>query len=324
MSGMVEEVQQAMKLLQEKAAAAAAAAEQKDGKLREREKLLEQERAAARRYEMGEVLELNVGGKLFTTLRSTMEKMEGSMFAALAGGMHEVARDRAGNIVIDRHPLYFELVLEYCRTGRVNKDVYQKITDRDALLCEVDYYGLDELRELLQPANPFAGSTVILNDDAFGGQLYQLVKDVVPTAYKPKMLHSFAASGWTSQAFHQAVDHKCNVLLIARTHQNVVFGGFWSQALTSRGSYLTDMLAFLFVVHGGVVHKVAQKTPGAANGLCDNGGCGPTFGGGHDFCLGNGNQNVQIRLGTSYNPHDALQACNGQQLTAAEAWLMAP
>lgn len=64
-----------------------------------------------------EVVELNVGGTIFQTFRSTLVKFPDSMIAAMFSGRHPLARDKEGRPFLDRNPELFVYVLEYLRTN---------------------------------------------------------------------------------------------------------------------------------------------------------------------------------------------------------------
>lgn len=53
------------------------------------------------------LIKVNVGGKMFTTRRSTFENAEGTYFESLVSDRWEVDRDEEGNIFIDRDPKHF-------------------------------------------------------------------------------------------------------------------------------------------------------------------------------------------------------------------------
>lgn len=63
-----------------------------------------------------EVVELNVGGRHFTTTRSTLCKCSGSMLAAMFSGDTQPAQqDSLGRFLIDRNSDWFALILSYLR-----------------------------------------------------------------------------------------------------------------------------------------------------------------------------------------------------------------
>lgn len=67
-----------------------------------------------------EWITLNVGGKTFTTTRSTLcQKAPDSVLARMFGNdfMAPCHRDRHGHYLIDRTPSYFEPILNFLRTG---------------------------------------------------------------------------------------------------------------------------------------------------------------------------------------------------------------
>ncbi len=65
------------------------------------------------------VFKLNVGGTIFTTLRSTLQKYDGSILAVMADPEREMrfTQDENGLPFIDADPEVFRLVLFWLRTG---------------------------------------------------------------------------------------------------------------------------------------------------------------------------------------------------------------
>ncbi len=85
---------------------------------------------------MSELIELNVGGRYFTTSRATLEKYPNSLFEPILIGSWEL-KDNAGRYFIDRDGDMFVHVLNYLRTNVVPKQV-----DTDAFCNELHYYGV--------------------------------------------------------------------------------------------------------------------------------------------------------------------------------------
>ncbi|XP_053374049.1 BTB/POZ domain-containing protein KCTD7-like [Mercenaria mercenaria] len=91
-----------------------------------------------------EVVELNVGGKLLTTLLSTLRKEENSLLAAMFSGRHQISRDRHGRYFIDYDGNVFENILNYLRHGSISpKEKALEIFDCAA------YFGIESLGESL-------------------------------------------------------------------------------------------------------------------------------------------------------------------------------
>ena len=124
---------------------------------RERERELERKREMKSKKSsriipaVDEFIELNVGGKVFCTLRSTLLNNEWSkkggsttktsLFSmAERMGMESLIRDHNGRIFIDRDPQLFEIILQFLRTGCAK---LPSPSLKDAMMMELDYYGLD-------------------------------------------------------------------------------------------------------------------------------------------------------------------------------------
>jgi len=89
------------------------------------------------------IITLNVGGTLFTTLRTTLTKHPSSMLAAMFSGLHPITRTEQGHAFIDRNPKFFGMILEYLRTDEI-PDCGP--SDLRALRREMDYFGLVEAK----------------------------------------------------------------------------------------------------------------------------------------------------------------------------------
>jgi hypothetical protein len=72
------------------------------------------------------VINLNVGGYLFTTSLSTLSKYEDSMLAVMFSGRHEIVRDENGRYFIDRDGKHFRLGIHFLF-------IYEKYAERTHL-----------------------------------------------------------------------------------------------------------------------------------------------------------------------------------------------
>ena len=66
----------------------------------------------------GDILHLNVGGKIFLTSKATLCFKPESNLAKMVRGETEQLFDKDGNLFIDQNPKYFSFILQYLRTGR--------------------------------------------------------------------------------------------------------------------------------------------------------------------------------------------------------------
>ena len=103
----------------------------------------------------GDWITLNVGGRLFTTTRSTLTTKEpDSMLARMFAGSGTNGRqswqsavDASGAYLIDRSPSYFEPILNYLRSGELVVDIG---TNSRGVLAEAKFYGIVSLIDLLE------------------------------------------------------------------------------------------------------------------------------------------------------------------------------
>ncbi|XP_063541785.1 BTB/POZ domain-containing protein KCTD9 [Cydia strobilella] len=115
---------------------------------------------------------LNVGGKHFTTSRSTLLAKEPmSMLARMFAGdddkeylMRPSARDASGAYLIDRSQVYFEPILNYLRHGEV---ILDKHVNPRGVLEEAVFYGIEsmipQLNELIESSTSDTGTSQALN-----------------------------------------------------------------------------------------------------------------------------------------------------------------
>lgn len=89
-------------------------------------------------------VKLNVGGALFETTLSTLQRYPDSMLGAMFSGRDgiHVPTDEQGYVFIDRDPTHFKAILNFLRTGKVSMPVGKSA--REELATESDFYLLRE------------------------------------------------------------------------------------------------------------------------------------------------------------------------------------
>lgn len=95
---------------------------------------------------------LNVGGKYFTTTRSTLtakepDSMLARMFIKEEGHMWCSSVDLSGAYLVDRSPTYFEPLLNFLRHGEV---ILDKQVAVQGVLEEARFFGITSLAEMLE------------------------------------------------------------------------------------------------------------------------------------------------------------------------------
>ncbi|KAG5835865.1 BTB/POZ domain-containing protein KCTD6a isoform X1 [Anguilla anguilla] len=103
-------------------------------------------------YMMTDPVTLNVGGHLYTTSLSTLQRYPDSMLGAMFRGDFPSARDAQGNYFIDRDGPLFRYILNFLRTSELTLPYDFKETD--LLRKEADFYQIEPLIQCLNDTKP--------------------------------------------------------------------------------------------------------------------------------------------------------------------------
>eukprot|EP01050_Picozoa_sp_SAG11_P037100 SAG11_NODE_14467_length_610_cov_102.191781_1_plen_182_part_01 len=105
---------------------------------------LEQEKEQMEsRVNVGQIVELNVGGQCFTTSSNTLQSRPGSMISAMFTRW-DIPKDKEGRFFIDRDPRFFSEILNYLR----DPEQYVFSIDEnhsEQFKLELDYFGLSDV-----------------------------------------------------------------------------------------------------------------------------------------------------------------------------------
>eukprot|EP01126_Amoeba_proteus_P045911 TRINITY_DN5167_c0_g1_i3.p1 TRINITY_DN5167_c0_g1~~TRINITY_DN5167_c0_g1_i3.p1 ORF type:complete len:204 (-),score=40.16 TRINITY_DN5167_c0_g1_i3:554-1165(-) len=120
---------------------------EREVKLEEQFRYFEREKSVIQDLEMSQKdqLHLNVGGKVFTTAKSTLIASQDNMLSAMFSGRHKLSTDSEGRYFIDRDPTYFSYILNYLRDGKMrlpDDDVVDEdgVSVRSRIIQEFDFY----------------------------------------------------------------------------------------------------------------------------------------------------------------------------------------
>lgn len=106
---------------------------------------------------------INVGGRLFSTLRSTLTKYEDSFLAKIISSPNPI-RDGDGHIFIDSDPNNFAVILNYLRRGQAEMN--------ESVLSDLEYFGIDYVEDLLSTNAPRMDALYSFN---IGGESVKLL-----------------------------------------------------------------------------------------------------------------------------------------------------
>nr|XP_006819271.1 PREDICTED: BTB/POZ domain-containing protein KCTD6-like [Saccoglossus kowalevskii] len=114
-----------------------------------------------------EIVNLNVGGTLYSTTRSTLTRYPDTMLGAMFSGRMPSLKDAQGNYFIDRNGDMFKYILEFLRNGSLPEDCI----DSAALSVEADFYQMVELSEYLSglatPGHPVTEEFFVVKSTSF-------------------------------------------------------------------------------------------------------------------------------------------------------------
>ncbi|KAI8062601.1 BTB/POZ protein [Gongronella butleri] len=120
-------------------------------KLEKEKKSLDTEKETMRhlRKSQDEKIKLNVGGQIFETSMTTLQRDPNSTLAAMFNGRHDLVQDdEDGSYFIDRDGTYFRLVLNYLRDLRIPPSIRNDPKIMDELKQEAEFYHITGLLKL--------------------------------------------------------------------------------------------------------------------------------------------------------------------------------
>eukprot|EP00026_Physarum_polycephalum_P011907 Phypoly_transcript_12155.p1 GENE.Phypoly_transcript_12155~~Phypoly_transcript_12155.p1 ORF type:complete len:331 (+),score=42.69 Phypoly_transcript_12155:133-1125(+) len=226
---------------------------------------------------------MDVGGKRFTTTRDTLLSVEDTYFTALLSGHFQAEKD--GSYFIDRNPKYFAIILEFLRTGQFSVSHLNR-EQIENLKIELDFYqiSVDALHRVGLSFRNILTSIQISLVEQWSNRLMG------------QLLWKGSEHGFTAYQFHSHCDSKGPTLVVIRSTQGWIFGGYASVSWTSDGKYHGDGQSFLFTItnpHNMPPTKYVYKKALASahththSDICGKADNGPTFGAGHDLCIYN-------------------------------------
>jgi len=100
------------------------------------------------RFQKGDLVKLNVGGKTFQTTWDTITKESNSMLSAMFAGQIPVHLDENGAVFIDRDGKYFKKVLTFLRNGSL--EIPSERSQCFDLMKEAEFYQISSMISFLQ------------------------------------------------------------------------------------------------------------------------------------------------------------------------------
>ncbi|KAJ5080678.1 pep-cterm sorting domain-containing protein [Anaeramoeba ignava] len=154
----------------------------------------------------------------------------------------------------------------------------------------------------------------IVQDIEYVKKLKEWINDI-DFFSKMKKGYSAKRDGFNSQNWHKAVDGKGKTLVIIKTKQNFIFGGFTQVGFKSGDvGFINDSNAFIFSLRNDKgdrkPEKFTIKQGEEQYAIYSQKGKGPCFGGGYsgnpDIHLNSNLQSGYSNFGNSYNPPNGI------------------
>ncbi|KAJ5079892.1 hypothetical protein M0811_04205 [Anaeramoeba ignava] len=160
---------------------------------------------------------------------------------------------------------------------------------------------VEKMKQEMELQKIFADSEIV-QDIEYVKKLQEWIND---NDFFSKMKKGFSAKrdGFNSQNWHKAVDGKGKTLIIIKTKDNFIFGGFTQVGFNGNTGKINDSSAFIFSLRNDKGDRIPAKFTYKQNSaIYSNLSYGPLFGGyPYDFCLNSNLQPGYSNFGYSYN-----------------------
>jgi len=216
---------------------------------------------------------------------------------------------------------FFNLNTEYLKRYEVDDKVLKKSNEEATNLIKKAELEIENLKNIIFDGNTleFKRNNEKINENVLGVtksnkmiESYILsdrnqVKDLLslcefPVDQKLDLIYRASNDGFEAINFHSKCDNKQNTLVIIKSTNGNVFGGYTEQTWNSIDGYKADPNSFIF----SLINKDNKpiKIKWSQNkGICCDDIHGPSFGGGCDLRIAdksNSNTNSRSNLGHSY------------------------
>jgi len=187
---------------------------------------------------ISDIVTLNVGGTKYSTSKANLRKIPGSFFdLMLSGELTDIKPIKNNTYFIDRDDTYFKYILNYLREGD-NAEIPEKIKYK--IEKEMYFYGV-KTQEILH-----YNMSNIVEDKTF-----KLINDWIDKTITLKFNLLYRGQGTeleSSYGFHSACDDKGPTVVIIRSSEGCIFGGFNCNSWQGDGIYVYDLGSFIFTL----------------------------------------------------------------------------
>ncbi|KAJ5077426.1 hypothetical protein M0811_05949 [Anaeramoeba ignava] len=187
------------------------------------------------------------------------------------------------------------------------KEVENKEKENQQMKIEIEEKWKKEVEDLkskfeLMELQKIFSDSEIIKDIEYVKKLQEWIND---NDFFSKMKKGFSAKrdGFSGQNWHKAVDGKGKTLVIIKTKQNFIFGGFTQVGFNGNTGNINDSSAFIFSLRNDKGDRIPAKFTynGKNRAINSNLNYGPWFGDGCDFGINSDLKTGWSYFGKSYN-----------------------
>lgn len=283
----------------------------------------EQHKKLMKKCEFGEVINMNVGGILFTTTLDTLtteiplttydEKEDkvnktmtgGHMLAAMFSGNFNLVRDDQDRVFIDRDGTHFRHILNFLRSGGDCVKTCTALDDkriRHEVREEAEFYGLEDLVQFIDGTN-FESRIIAHQDINLKKTLTGWLREDCKNARIGELLYRGSRDGFTAATFHSKCDNRGPTMTIVRSTNDCIFGGFADVSWNTSGELIPSNRSWLYLLKRSGKQPQKLKLTGNSNehALYGDLSDGPMFGE-NDLLIPNNcnTSNCSCHLGDTY------------------------
>ena len=161
--------------------------------------------------------------------------------------------------------------------------------------CTNEYFGSKCQLRILN-STIFNGSTILTNEQSV--QLVNLTDFSLNSSWS--LIYQASRDGFSSSVFHSKCDGNTGVLVLIKSSNSYIFGGYTQAAWSSYYSWHYDSNAFLFSLVNSYNYPVKMPVTNPQYAIYASSSIGPTFGEGHDLYISSDGTACYTNLGYSY------------------------
>jgi len=252
-----------------------------------------------------DVVDINIGGRVFTTFKSTLTSPQNSLFTLIFNNKVKIIKDMNGIVFIDRPPKIFDAILDGLRNGILV--IPEDEEDKEIFEDEISFYGFkDHFKQIIlqtQDTGKGFGGTLLTKKE------FKQLDTWIGGKGKWKLIYKASKDGFDATKFRSVCSNKGPTITVVQSSNGYIFGGYTPLPWSSNNNYAYNASSFIFSfknANGTQSVKLDNNGPyhSSSYSIYNGSSYGPTFGGGHDFylCSGcNSTNSSYSNLGHSYS-----------------------